>query len=49
MKLTGQHIVIFSLFRFDSEIESTGYTLAKYLAKDNFVYYVDNPFTINDL
>jgi teichuronic acid biosynthesis glycosyltransferase TuaH len=48
MELKGKNIVIFSLFRFDSELESTGYTLAKYLAKDNQVYYVDNPYTIND-
>ena len=49
MNLKGQNIVIFSLFRFDAEIESTSFTLAKQLAVDNQVYYFDNPFTINDL
>lgn len=48
MTLTGKNIVVFSLFRFDSEVESTGYTLAKYLAQENNVYYIDNPYTIND-
>lgn len=48
MHLKGKNIIVLSLFRFDSEIESTGYTLAKYLAKENTVYYVDNPYTIND-
>lgn len=48
MDLKGKNIVVFSLFRFDSEVESTGYTLAKYLARDNMVYYIDNPYTVND-
>ncbi|WP_254560887.1 glycosyltransferase [Dyadobacter diqingensis] len=48
MKLRGQQIIIFGLPRFDSEIESTSYTSAKLLARENFVYYVENPFTIRD-
>ncbi|MEO6684361.1 MAG: glycosyltransferase [Dyadobacter sp.] len=48
MKLKGQQIIIFGLPRFDSLIESTNYTTAKLLARENKVYYVDNPFTIKD-
>lgn len=48
MKLKGQQIIIFGLPRFDSEIESTSYTAAKLLARENFVYYVENPYTIKD-
>jgi teichuronic acid biosynthesis glycosyltransferase TuaH len=48
MKLRGQQIIIFGLPRFDSEIESTSYTSAKLLARENFVYYVENPYTIKD-
>jgi glycosyltransferase involved in cell wall biosynthesis len=34
--------------RFDDKIASTNYTIAKEIAKYNFVYYIDNPFTIKD-
>jgi teichuronic acid biosynthesis glycosyltransferase TuaH len=48
MKLQGHQIIIFGLPRFDSLIESTNYTTAKLLARENQVYYVENPFTIKD-
>ncbi len=31
--------------QFDNALESTNYTMAKHLAKDNKVYYVDRPYT----
>ena len=34
--------------QFDGLLESTNYTMAKHLAKDNFVYYVDRPYTWRD-
>lgn len=34
--------------QFDGRLESTNYTMAKHLAKDNYVYYVDRPFTWKD-
>lgn len=46
--LSGETIVILALSRFDSDIQSTSYTIAKELAKNNRVFYVDNPFTINE-
>ena len=49
MDLKGQNIVIFSLFRFDAEIESTSFALARQLAQNNQVYYFDNPYTFKDL
>lgn len=48
MRLKGQNIIIFALARFDSQIESTSYTLAKRLAENNKVFYIDNPFTTKD-
>lgn len=45
MGLKDQHIIIFSQMQFDGKLESTNYTMAKHLAKDNYVYYVDRPFT----
>ncbi len=48
MDLKGKNIAIFSLFRFDAEIESTSFMLAKQLAKENNVFYFDNPYTLND-
>ncbi|BAU54972.1 glycosyltransferase [Mucilaginibacter gotjawali] len=45
MSLKDQNIVIFSQMQFDSALESTNYTMAKHLAKDNKVYYVDRPYT----
>jgi glycosyltransferase involved in cell wall biosynthesis len=48
MELKNRHIVIFSQMQFDSRLESTNYTMAKHLAKDNYVYYVDRPYTWKD-
>lgn len=48
MSIHGKQIVILSLFRFDSLLTSTGFTLAKHLSKDNTVFYFDNPFTYTD-
>jgi len=43
--LTNQNIIIFSQMQFDQPLESTNYIMAKHLAKDNRVYYVDRPYT----
>lgn len=48
MELKNRHIVIFSQMQFDSRLESTNYTMAKHLAIDNYVYYVDRPYTWKD-
>ena len=48
MTLQDQNIIIFSQMQFDYALESTNYTLAKHLAKDNKVYYVDRPYTWRD-
>lgn len=45
MGLQNQNIIFFSQMQFDSALESTNYTLAKHLAKDNYVLYVDRPYT----
>ncbi len=43
--LKNQNIIIFSQMQFDQPLESTNYIMAKHLAKDNMVYYVDRPYT----
>lgn len=48
MKLNGQNIIVFALPRVNSEIESTNYTTARLLARENTVYYVENPYTLKD-
>lgn len=48
MELKNRNIIIFSQMQFDGRLESTNYTMAKHLAKDNNVYYVDRPFTWKD-
>lgn len=48
IKLKETPILIFGLNRFDSDIESTSFNLAKEFAKENKVYYIDNPYTIRD-
>ncbi|HEY2581413.1 MAG TPA: glycosyltransferase [Mucilaginibacter sp.] len=45
MSLKDQNIIIFSQMQFDSPLESTNFTMARHLAKDNMVYYVDRPYT----
>jgi teichuronic acid biosynthesis glycosyltransferase TuaH len=49
MELKGQNIIIFSLFRFDADIESTSLSLARELSRNNQVFYFDNPYTLNDV
>ncbi|RKD14304.1 glycosyl transferase family 1 [Pelobium manganitolerans] len=41
-------VFILSNAKYDAPIESTGYTLAKHLAKDNRVFYIEYPATIRD-
>lgn len=48
MGFKNQNIIIVSQMQFDQRLESTNYTMAKHLAKDNFVYYVDRPYTWRD-
>jgi teichuronic acid biosynthesis glycosyltransferase TuaH len=48
VSLTGRHIVVFSQMQFDGRLESTIYTMARLLAKDNYVYFVDRPYTWKD-
>lgn len=48
MSITKRHIVVFSQMQFDGRLESTIYTMARLLAKDNYVYFVDRPFTWKD-
>ena len=48
MDLQDKDIVIFSLFRFDADIESTASFLARQFALKNRVYYFDNPYTLTD-
>lgn len=48
MSLKDQNIIIFSQMQFDSALESTNYTMAKQLAKNNKVFYVDRPYTWSD-
>ena len=45
MSLKDQNIIIFSQMQYDGKLESTIYTMAKLLAQDNTVYYVDRPYT----
>lgn len=49
MIMQGKDIIILGLMRFDLDIESTNYTIAKHLAKNNRVFYVDNPYTWRDV
>jgi teichuronic acid biosynthesis glycosyltransferase TuaH len=48
MLLNGRQIIIFGLPRVHAEIESTNYTTARILSKNNEVYYVENPYTFKD-
>jgi teichuronic acid biosynthesis glycosyltransferase TuaH len=48
MVLENKCIIILGLMRFDLDIESTNYTIARHLAKNNLVLYIDNPFTWKD-
>ncbi len=48
MELKNRNIIIFSQMQFDGRLESTNYIMARQLAKNNNVYYVDRPFTWKD-
>ncbi|MBO9614743.1 MAG: glycosyltransferase [Dyadobacter sp.] len=48
MKLKGHQIIIFGLARFDAHFESVDYTTARLLARENKVYYIENPFMLRD-
>jgi teichuronic acid biosynthesis glycosyltransferase TuaH len=49
MELCNKYIFILGLPKFDSEIESTIFTLARHLANDNHVFYIENPYTWKDV
>jgi teichuronic acid biosynthesis glycosyltransferase TuaH len=44
----GATIFIFGTAKFDEPYESTSFTIARYLARDNPVFYIDYPFTWRD-
>ncbi|MDF3077651.1 MAG: glycosyltransferase [Sphingobacteriaceae bacterium] len=46
--LRGKTIFILGTAKFDAPYQSTSFTIAQHLAKDNTVYYVDYPFTWKD-
>ena len=48
MILKNKAIFILGFSRFDGIIESTSFTLAKFLARTNDVYYIDFPYTLKD-
>ena len=48
MRLKGKVILILGIAKFDGLFESTSYTMAKYLAQENDVYYIDYPYTWKD-
>jgi glycosyltransferase involved in cell wall biosynthesis len=48
MELKDTAIFILTLNRFDSNLQSTSYNIAKEFAKHNQVYLIDNPFTLKD-
>lgn len=46
--LRGQTIFVLGTSKFDGPDQSASYNIARQLAKENFVYYVDYPFTLKD-
>lgn len=48
MILKNKCIFILGITKFDGAIESTSFTTAKFLAKENDVYYIDFPYTLKD-
>ncbi len=46
--LTNNVVFILGIAKFDGAFESTSYTVAKYLAQQNQVYYIDYPYTWKD-
>jgi glycosyltransferase involved in cell wall biosynthesis len=49
MDLRNKNIFILGLAKYNTEIESTTFTLAKHLARHNQVFYIENPYTWKDL
>jgi teichuronic acid biosynthesis glycosyltransferase TuaH len=49
MLLQNKDIVILALARFDGPYESTSYTIARFLARQNRVFYVEHPYTWKDI
>jgi glycosyltransferase involved in cell wall biosynthesis len=49
MDLSNRYIFILGSAEYESEIESTTVTLAKHFAKENQVFYIENPKTWKDL
>lgn len=49
MELRNKNIIILGLARYNSEIESTTFTLAKHFAENNKVIYIGNPYTWKSL
>jgi len=48
MRAINRSIFILGATKFDGIYESTSYTTAKFLARDNDVYYIDFPYTFKD-
>ncbi|OAQ38095.1 glycosyl transferase family 1 [Pedobacter psychrophilus] len=46
--LENTFVFILSNAKYDAPIESTGFTVAKYLSKNNTVFYIEYPATIKD-
>lgn len=46
--LSNTNVFILGISKFDAPIESTSYTVAKYLARNNKVFYIDYPYTWKD-
>lgn len=49
MKAKHKDIIMFALPRWDGPFSSTALSLAKEMARDTRVFYVDNPYTLKDL
>lgn len=48
MSLENEVIFILGIAKFDGPYESTSFTIAKFLAQKNDVYYIDYPYTLKD-
>lgn len=46
--LSNTNVFILGITKFDAAIESTSYTVAKFLARENKVFYIDYPYTWKD-
>src|SRR5688500_1075094 len=47
--MTRNDIIMFALPLWDGPFYSTALSLSKELARDNRVFYIDNPFTLKDV